>query len=70
MISNYLHNFEKYDLNFAKMFLCAFSFYDIVYSMVSTPGSTDFPRGTRVSDASFNPDDSVMETDEVFNDKI
>ena len=32
--------------------------------MVSTPGSEDFPRGQRVSDASFRPDNDTDEDDE------
>lgn len=32
--------------------------------MVSTPGSEDFPRGQRVSDASFRPDDDTDEDEE------
>lgn len=37
--------------------------------MVSTPGSEDFPRGQRVSDASFRPDnDTDEDEDEELND--
>ena len=35
--------------------------------MVSTPGSEDFPRGQRISDASFRPDN---ETDEDEDDEL